>query len=117
MCTLATRCRTSTAITGAVDNDARHRATPVMTLPGFPSWPEAAARYEEKSGVSLQGLDFYTVLAHFKLGVILENMYKRFLGGGTVGTGFEMIGQQAVLLGKNGLDVADASSIATLRAG
>jgi len=87
----------------------------VMSLPGFPTWEEAAARYEEKSGVSLDQLDFYTVLAHFKLGVILENMYKRFLGGGTVGTGFEMIGQQAVLLGKNGLDVANASSIDSLR--
>ena len=89
--------------------------TAVTTLSGFPTWEEAAARYEEKSGVSLAQLDFYTVLAHFKLGVILENMYKRFLGGGTVGTGFEMIGQQAVLLAKNGLDVANASSIASLR--
>ncbi|MEO8456973.1 MAG: phosphotransferase family protein [Chloroflexota bacterium] len=87
----------------------------VMSLPGFPTWAEAAARYEEKSGVSLANLDFYTVLAHFKLGVILENMYKRFLGGGTVGAGFEMIGQQAVLLAKNGLSVADASSIDSLR--
>ena len=87
----------------------------VTSLPGFPTWEEAAARYEKKSGVSLAQLDFYTVLAHFKLGVILENMYKRFLGGGTVGTGFEMIGQQAVLLGKNGLEVANASSIASLR--
>jgi len=87
----------------------------VMTLPGFPTWEEAAALYEKKSGHDLSGLDFYTVLAHFKLGVILENMYKRYLGGGTVGAGFEMIGQQAVLLGQRGLAVADASSIAALR--
>jgi aminoglycoside phosphotransferase (APT) family kinase protein len=87
----------------------------VMSLPGFPTWEEAAARYEAKSGVSLEGLDFYTVLAHFKLGVILENMYKRFLGGGTVGAGFEMIGQQAFALGRNGLEVADKSSIPSLR--
>jgi aminoglycoside phosphotransferase (APT) family kinase protein len=86
-----------------------------MTLPGFPTWEEAAKRYEEKSGTSLEGLDFYTVLAHFKLGVILENMYKRFLGGGTVGAGFEIIGQQAYVLGRNGLAQADKSSIATLR--
>ena len=39
----------------------------------------------------------------------------RFLGGGTVGAGFEMIGQQAVILGKRGLDIANGSSIATLR--
>jgi len=87
----------------------------VMTLPGFPSWEEAAALYEERSGTDLRGLDFYTVLAHFKLGVILENMYKRFLAGGTVGAGFEVIGQQAVLLGKHGLSIADESAIAALR--
>ncbi len=90
-------------------------ATSVMTLPGFPTWEEAATRYEEKSGADLSGLDFYTVLAHFKLGVILENMYKRFLDGGTVGAGFEMIGQQAVVLGKRGLEVAGESTIAELR--
>jgi len=90
-------------------------ATSVMSLPGFPTWEEAAARYEEKSGADLSGLDFYTVLAHFKLGVILENMNKRFLDGGTVGTGFETIGQQAVVLGKRGLEVADQSTIAELR--
>jgi aminoglycoside phosphotransferase (APT) family kinase protein len=88
---------------------------PVMQLPGFPTWEEAAARYQEKSGADLSNLDFYTVLAHFKLGVILENMYKRFLGGGTVGAGFETIGQQAFALGKRGLEVADASEIAALR--
>ncbi len=88
---------------------------PVMALAGFPSWEEASARYSEKSGRDLSGLDFYTVLAHFKLGVILENMYKRFLGGGTVGAGFEAIGQQAFYLGRNGLMIADASAIASLR--
>jgi len=88
---------------------------PVMNLPGFPSWEEASARYQQKSGNDLTGLDFYAVLAHFKLGVSLENMYKRFLGGGTVGAGFEAIGQQAVYLGRNGLVIADASAIASLR--
>jgi len=88
---------------------------PVMNLPGFPSWEEASARYSEKSGRDLGGLDFYAVLAHFKLGVILENMYKRFLGGGTVGAGFEAIGQQAFYLARNGLAIADGSTIASLR--
>src|SRR5439155_103290 len=82
--------------------------TPVMALDGFPSWEEAAMRYQEKSGRDLSGLDFYAVLAHFKLGVILENMHRRFLAGGTVGPGFEMIGQNAQLLGQRGLTIADA---------
>lgn len=87
----------------------------VMLLPGFPTWQEAAARYQEKSGTDLSGLDFYTVFAHFKLAVILENMYKRYLAGGTVGSGFEIIGQQAILLARRGLAVADASAVPALR--
>lgn len=90
-------------------------ATPVMQLAGFPSWEEARGHYEDESGADLSNLDFYTVLAHFKLGVILENMYKRFLGGGTVGAGFETIGQQAVILAQRGLEVADGSEMPELR--
>jgi len=89
--------------------------TPVMALAGLPSWEEAAARYEKESGHDLSGLDFYAVLAHFKLGVILENMHRRFLAGGTVGPGFEMIGQNAQLLGQRGLAIADASEMKELR--
>src|SRR5438093_1502406 len=84
-------------------------------LDGFPSWEEAAMRYQEKSGRDLSGLDFYAVLAHFKLGVILENMHRRFLVGGTVGPGFEMIGQYAQLPGQRGLTIADTSEINELR--
>jgi aminoglycoside phosphotransferase (APT) family kinase protein len=87
----------------------------VTALPGFPTWEEAASQYAEKSGADLGELDFYVALAHFKLGVILENMYKRFLAGGTVGPGFEMIGEQATLLGRRGLAFADASPIPALR--
>ena len=42
-------------------------------------------------------------------------MYKRFPGGGTVGAGFATIGQQAPVLGRRGLEVADASEIRALR--
>jgi aminoglycoside phosphotransferase (APT) family kinase protein len=87
----------------------------VISLPGFPTWEEAAARYAERSGRDLSHLDFYTVLAHFKLAVILENMHARFLAGGTVGSGFEAIGQQVLLLTRAGLAVAESSSIRALR--
>ncbi len=88
--------------------------TAVMTLPGFPTWHEAMARYQGKTAYDLSNLDFYIVLAHFKLGVILENMHRRFLGGGTVGAGFELIGQQALVLARRGLEIADASSVSGL---
>ena len=87
----------------------------VITLPGFPTWQEAAKRYEERSGRDLSQLDFYIVLAHFKLAVILENMHARFKDGGTVGAGFEAIGAQVLVLAKSGITVADASPVAALR--
>jgi aminoglycoside phosphotransferase (APT) family kinase protein len=87
----------------------------VITLPGFPTFQEAFERYAKKTGTDLSGLDFYIVLAHFKLAVILENMHARFMAGGTVGGGFEAIGAQVVVLAKSGLMVANASSIPTLR--
>jgi aminoglycoside phosphotransferase (APT) family kinase protein len=88
----------------------------IVTLPGFPSWQEASARYAERSGRDLSSLDFYIVLAHFKLAVILENMHARFLAGGTVGPGFDLIGQQVLVLARNGLAVAKASQVPALRA-
>ncbi len=87
----------------------------IITLPGFPTWQEASGRYAERSGRDLSDLDYYIVLAHFKLAVILENMHARFLAGGTVGPGFELIGQQVLVLARGGLAVADASSVAALR--
>ena len=87
----------------------------VITLPGFPTWEEALARYAERSGRDLSSLDFYIALAHFKLAVILENMHARFLAGGTVGAGFEIIGDQVLALARAGLAVADASSVPALR--
>ena len=87
----------------------------VITLPGFPTWQEAAARYEQRSGRDLSHLDYYIVLAHFKLAVILENMHARFEAGGTVGAGFETIGAQVLVLAKSGMTVADASEVPALR--
>jgi aminoglycoside phosphotransferase (APT) family kinase protein len=87
----------------------------VITLPGFPTWREAFERYEKKTGTDLSVLDFYIVLAHFKLAVILENMHARFMAGGTVGGGFETIGAQVLVLARAGLAVADASRVSSLR--
>ena len=90
-------------------------STAVTGLPGFPTRDEARERYAERSGRDLSNLDFYIVLGHFKLAVILENMHARFLSGGTVGTGFEVIGQQVLVLSRRGLAIADSSSMAALR--
>lgn len=87
----------------------------VTALPGFMTRDEAIARYAERSRRNIANLDFYVVLAYFKLAVILEGIHARFLEGGTVGAGFETMAQQVMLLANGGLAVADNSSIKTLR--
>lgn len=87
----------------------------VTAQPGFLSRREAMDRYAHRSGRDLSNLDFYILLAHFKLAVIVEGIYARYLEGGTVGTGFETTGAQAVNLARSGLAIADRSSIASLR--
>jgi aminoglycoside phosphotransferase (APT) family kinase protein len=91
-------------------------STPVIQLPGFPNWEDAKTRYAARSGRSIENLDYYVVLAHFKLAVIVEGINERFKQGGTVGAGFEAMGARATALARGGLGVADASSIRTLRA-
>jgi len=87
----------------------------VLSLPGFPTRSEAIARYAERSGRSLVNLDFYAALAFFKLAVILEGIHARYLEGGTVGAGFETIGEQVLVLTRQGLAITQGSSIAALR--
>jgi aminoglycoside phosphotransferase (APT) family kinase protein len=87
----------------------------VLALPGFPTRSEAIARYATKSGRDITNLDFYAALAFFKLAVILEGIHARYLEGGTVGAGFETMGDQAIGLARQGLAVADKSTIASLR--
>jgi aminoglycoside phosphotransferase (APT) family kinase protein len=90
-------------------------APAVIALPGFPTWQEALERYAAKSGRNVDSLDFYIVLAHFKLAVILEGIRERFEEGGTVGSGFEGMAQRATALARSGLRVADTSSVPALR--
>jgi aminoglycoside phosphotransferase (APT) family kinase protein len=48
-------------------------------LPGFPSREEMAARYEAKSGRSMKHFSFYSVLAVYKMAIILEGLYMHYI--------------------------------------
>ncbi|HEY7465995.1 MAG TPA: phosphotransferase, partial [Dehalococcoidia bacterium] len=100
---------------GAAGSLASTPANAVSALPGFLTLDEALQRYGEKSGRSMERLDFDIVLAYFKLAVIVEGIYARFLEGGTVGAGFEGTGEQARGLAVSGLAVADRSPMTKLR--
>jgi aminoglycoside phosphotransferase (APT) family kinase protein len=55
---------------------------PANLAPGFPSQAELAARYAERSGRDLSDLNFYVALGYWKLAIILEGVYARYVAGG-----------------------------------
>ncbi|MGH3622762.1 MAG: phosphotransferase family protein [Sciscionella sp.] len=83
----------------------------VTTMPGFPPWSELAARYAERTGFDIDALDWYVAFGYFKLAVVLEGIYCRFIQGATVGTGFERLGEWVPPLIEKGLAARGASEL------
>jgi len=55
---------------------------PANLAPGFPTREELIARYAESSGRDVSDLDFYLALGYWKLAIILEGVYARYVAGG-----------------------------------
>ena len=92
-----------------------HRAMEVTAQTGFLSRDELVAEYAWRSGRSVAAVDFYQVLAAYKLAVITEGIHARFLQGKTVGEGYEGYGAQTEQLVERALAIANASGDLRLR--
>jgi aminoglycoside phosphotransferase (APT) family kinase protein len=55
--------------------------SPVTRAAGFPTRPELAAHYAERSGRPVEHLAWYEALGHWKAAIFCENMYRRYLAG------------------------------------
>ena len=82
----------------------------VTRLPGFPTREQIISRYEERSGRSMQALNWYVTLALWKAIVFMEGNYKRALAGSTddpylksFGDGVLEIAQRAVQVSQHGI--------------
>jgi aminoglycoside phosphotransferase (APT) family kinase protein len=77
----------------------------VTDRPGFPTRQEMVARYEERSGRSVQSLDWYVALAMWKASVFMEGNYKRAVMGTTDDPWLKTFGEGVVELAQRALDV------------
>jgi aminoglycoside phosphotransferase (APT) family kinase protein len=77
----------------------------VTTLPGFPSRQEMIARYEQRSGRSMQAFDWYVTLALWKGVVFMEGNYKRAVEGRTDDPYLKSFGAAVVELAERALEV------------
>jgi aminoglycoside phosphotransferase (APT) family kinase protein len=77
----------------------------VTKLPGFPRRRELVARYEERSGRSVQALDWYVTLALWKAVVFMEGNYRRAISGATDDPYLKSFGEGVLELAQRALDV------------
>ena len=89
--------------------------SPFTALPGFFTRAEITEAYATRSGRDIDAIDFYQVLALYKLAVISEGIYARYLQGKTLGDGFEGMARSTGALAQRALGIADASRDTRLR--
>jgi len=70
----------------------------VTALPGFYTRDQFAARYANLTGRDVSEIGYYIAFGYFKLAVVMEGIYARYLLHQTVGEGFESAGAGVPLL-------------------
>ncbi len=92
------------------DPDSKFNLHTVTRLEGFPSREQLIQRYEERSGRSMQALNWYVTLALWKAIVFMEGNYKRAVSGSTddpylkaFGDGVIEIAERAKYVSQHGL--------------
>lgn len=78
-------------------------AAGVTAKPGFPTGRELAEIYAARTGRHLDNLPFYLALGAMKLAVILEGVHARYLGGQSLGEGYESAEPAVPILAARGL--------------
>jgi aminoglycoside phosphotransferase (APT) family kinase protein len=91
------------------------RYAAVTTAPGFHTRAELVEEYARASGRDVASVDFYEVLALYKLAVISEGAYARWRAGLTAGEGFETVERASVPLCEAALALAARSALPALR--
>jgi len=100
------------------DSESQINARPTSSVtarPGFATRRELIDEYGRLSGRDVSAIEYYQVLAYYKLGVITEGIHARFLAGETVGEGFEGYGERTENLMKFALEIADNAADPRLR--
>jgi aminoglycoside phosphotransferase (APT) family kinase protein len=88
------------------DPPIKFRLHSVTTLPGFPEREELIARYEERSGRSMQALNWYVTLALWKAVVFMEGNYRRAVAGSTDDPYLKSFGEGVVELAERAAQVS-----------
>lgn len=94
------------------DPEARRESiSPVTTEAGWLTREELAARYAAKTGRDVSGIAFYEVFALFKVAVVLQQIYYRFVKGQTHDERFKDFDRRVAGLARAAWELAERSGI------
>ena len=79
--------------------------TTVTTLPGWITPAELVERYAERSGRDVSSLRFFEVFALFKIAVVIQQIYFRFVRGQTDDPRFANFGDRVTFLARRALSL------------
>ena len=79
----------------------------VTSLPGFPTRAELIARYEQRSGRSMQALNWYVTLALWKAIVFMEGNYRRAVQGSTDDPFLKSFSEGVLELARRAVEVSE----------
>jgi aminoglycoside phosphotransferase (APT) family kinase protein len=94
------------------DPEARRESiSPVTTEPGWMTRAEVIERYSDKTGRDVSGIAFYETFALFKVAVVLQQIYFRYIRGQTKDERFKDFDRRVEGLARAALDLAEKSGI------
>lgn len=82
---------------------------------GMPSRAELAARYAAVSGLPVDEIDYYVILARFKIAIVLEGGYARYVKGGADNPGMALFGEVALDSMKKAAELARSTPLGRSR--
>jgi aminoglycoside phosphotransferase (APT) family kinase protein len=84
----------------------RDALSTVTTLPGWLTRDELVERYQHRSGRDLTGLRYFEVFALFKIAVVIQQIYQRFVSGQTDDPRFATFGERVAHLARHAAAMA-----------
>jgi aminoglycoside phosphotransferase (APT) family kinase protein len=78
---------------------------------GMPSREELLDRYSRTSGLPVDEMDYYVILARFKMAIVLEGGYARFVKGGADNPKMEMFGKVVLDMASRAADLAQTTRL------
>jgi aminoglycoside phosphotransferase (APT) family kinase protein len=82
---------------------------------GMQSRADLMERYAKRSGLALDAIDYYVVLARFKMACVLEGGYARFVAGGADNPKLASFGQVVLDMARRAAELARTSRLAATR--